>query len=451
MATITLDSISQRVNLRHPAYDRRHDLLLSLFAWDATTGGICYSLAHDACAIIADNHHEGWLAESPMGEPLNFKSSALLPAGDYWYHLPSPDAAEDKAGNTTSTSAYRWPVVTCFQDWEFPDDLPSAWTTVAQRHYPANADPQLTYASIVRSRDLSCRITKHYTGTEVVHLCPEQEREWFQANAMYQYNSNTYLEPNNLQNDTSNLILLRSDLHEAFNDRLFCLYPKGNDFAVHVMEPTRDIGLLYHNTRIHPINACRAEFIYTRFAWSLFPALSGFLMDRSTTRLVITVTKSGGQRIRQVEEMDAEALQARTNSRSRSPTNRLRAMLDTTEAAEGGYSALKRRRINCTTSSPQTSTAEDGPNYSQVRLDQSPLRSLQDDIDLEKKDEAQASNLSYTSKYHQQLREQYLRSQRPAGFVPRTDSLFGGSKNVREILERAGVEIRDDSSEADEY
>ncbi|KAL5314418.1 hypothetical protein ACEPPN_018845 [Leptodophora sp. 'Broadleaf-Isolate-01'] len=444
-----LDSISQRVNLRHPAYDRRHDLLLSLFAWDAAAGGICYSLAHDACAIIADNHHEGWLSDSHTGEPLNYESNALLPAGDYWYYLPSPDATEDDDGNTTSASAYRWPVVTCFQDWEFPDDLPSAWTTVAQRHSPADAGPQSTYASIVRSRDLSCRITKHFTGTEVAHLCPEQEKEWFQANAMYQYNSNTNLGPNNLSNDVSNLLLLRSDLHKAFDDRLFCLYPKGNEFAVHVMEPTRDIGLLYHNTRTHPINACRAEFIYTRFAWSLFPALSGFLIDRSTTRSVITVKKSGGQRIRRVEEMDAEALQARANSRSRSPNKRLRAALDTTQDDEGDSSTPKRRRIY--SSPPPASTTEYDPNSSQTLLLESPLPSLEDDIELEKEDEAKKSSFSQNSKHHQQLKEQYLHSQRPAGYVPSTgSSLFEGAKNVREILERAGVEIRDDTSETDD-
>jgi len=81
-------------------------------------------------------------------------------------------------------------------------------------------------------------------------------------------------DPNNLLNDLSNVILLRSDLHTAFDDRKFVLYPKADDgYVVHMLEPTPDIGQLYHNVKTHPLLQCNPRFLYARFAWALFPLL----------------------------------------------------------------------------------------------------------------------------------------------------------------------------------
>jgi hypothetical protein len=43
---------------------------------------------------------------------------------------------------------------------------------------------------------------------------------------------------------------LRSGLHTAFNDRKCTLYPRADDgYVVHMLEPTPDIGQLYHNVK----------------------------------------------------------------------------------------------------------------------------------------------------------------------------------------------------------
>jgi hypothetical protein len=41
-----------RINLRHPAYELDDNILLTLYAWDHTEGGIHHGLAHNACLLI---------------------------------------------------------------------------------------------------------------------------------------------------------------------------------------------------------------------------------------------------------------------------------------------------------------------------------------------------------------------------------------------------------------
>lgn len=84
-------SATKRVNFYHPAYDKKDGLLFVLYAYDANDGGIHYGLAHDACAIIADNRHDGWLTTTQDGEPIEAHWDDILPLGNYWYHIPDRD------------------------------------------------------------------------------------------------------------------------------------------------------------------------------------------------------------------------------------------------------------------------------------------------------------------------------------------------------------------------
>ncbi|CAD6446885.1 ea6e000b-5117-4fb0-a473-b6ddca3cdea7-CDS [Sclerotinia trifoliorum] len=432
-----LKSASQRVDIHHPAYDQ--GLLLSLYAPDAAVGGICYSLVHDACAIIAGNRHEGWLTDSPGGDPLIYESGALLPAGDYWYHLPAPVIEEDDS-NSTSASVYRWPVVLSFKHWQFPNHLPSAWTTVLQRFSLSPVGRPSTYSTLIRARDRRCCITNHSTATEVAHLCPEQERVWYLQNSMFRYNSNHSLGHRVILNDANNLMLLRSDLHKAFADRSFFLYPKRDDFVVHAMEYIEDIVPLYHNTRTHPITYCRPQFIYARFAWTIFSGITAFL-EGGVARSVITVKDIDGKRVKQVEEMDGDTLQELSTPGSQSSTKRQRVVLDIVQTDEEDNPVSKRQYI---ISSPlSVSITEDNTDTSPISLHGSPLNP-EDNHDLQEEKQAWKNSLLQEWIHFDQVREQYLCKQRPTGFVPLT---FESATTVREKLESVGVEFRDDTSE----
>jgi hypothetical protein len=79
--------------------------------------------------------------------------------------------------------------------------------------------PQSNLTAAVRQRDITCRVTAFESGTEVAHLIPEHERQWFLSNSMDVWNTDLTLDPENLLRDLSNAVLLRSDIHTAFDQR----------------------------------------------------------------------------------------------------------------------------------------------------------------------------------------------------------------------------------------
>lgn len=80
---------NERVNIRHPGYSPRHDLLFSLHTPDHPSAGIHYGLVLDACAIIADNRRDGWLSSDREGTSwVAGDLDHILSNGDYWYHVP---------------------------------------------------------------------------------------------------------------------------------------------------------------------------------------------------------------------------------------------------------------------------------------------------------------------------------------------------------------------------
>jgi hypothetical protein len=48
-------------------------------------------------------------------------------------------------------------------------------------------------------------------------------------------------------------------------------------YVIHVLQPTNEIGPVYHNAEIQPTTSIRAEFPLARFAWAIFPFLTTFL------------------------------------------------------------------------------------------------------------------------------------------------------------------------------
>ena len=82
-------------------------------------------------------------------------------------------------------------------------------------------------------------------------LCPEHESDWFRQNSISAYNTDLTLNPDNLLDDSNNVVLPQSNLHAAFDDREFVFYPKDADtFVVHIVEPTPNLAQLYHNVEI---------------------------------------------------------------------------------------------------------------------------------------------------------------------------------------------------------
>ena len=339
---------------------------------------------------------------------------------------------------------YKWPVVPTFQDWKFPNRMPEVWTRWRGSSRPQillGTASQSSYTTLVRARDFSCRITQHCTGTEVAHLCPESERDWFIANNMQQYKTN--LNSAHLLKDPGNMLLIRSDLHKSFDDRSFVFFPKGpqGSLVLHTLQQIDDLSQIFHNVQLHPIHCC-PEFLLTRFAWSIFPFLTGFLC-RHVPRYVVTVDEEIGERAAK-EVFDAKHLQDRAvRSRSKSLKKRERALepgndeladndglasCDASTSSQSKHStdenqSLKRQKRNSHNSSSSLEVPTSPPHLTKNGFEWYPGSTRFD-----------------------MLREQALSLQRPSNFHEQRKTKMG----LREELEDMGFEILDDFDQNNE-
>ena len=216
-----------------------------------------------------------------------------------------------------------YPIVPTFQQWRFPhDNLPPSWQNLP----PADNSAIRSGVDAVRLRDGSCRITEFEDECEVAHLCPRQEEAWFSMNEMYRYGATS---PAAIDSP-SNLVLLRSDVHKIFDKKSFVFIPKLDEtICIHVLSELRQQRSLYHNTKLHPVTI-GAEYLFTRFAWAIFPQLSQFLQRRKRTLLALsdgtTAWADGTETAGFVKPQ-----QSRTSSptkQSRSPTKRSRTQFE---------------------------------------------------------------------------------------------------------------------------
>jgi hypothetical protein len=365
----------------------------------------------------------------------------------YYSDSPSPLTGQ-------SRPPYRYHVVTNFQDWSF-GRLPEIWTrcTSIQGAVSSTA-PQSNLTAAIRQRDVTCRVTAFESGTEVAHLIPEHERKWFFSNSMAVWNTDLTLDSDNLLRDLSNAVLLRSDIHTAFDQRKFVFFPKSSEgFVLHMLEPTPDIGQLYHNTRVD-IPQCSLEFLFARFAWSIFPSLAGFLSRPSTSRLVVRLN-ADGERV--VEEVTNPLLLGRkaTASRSNSPTKRSRVAADLndhTESEEPSFdstlpalgddsdSEKRPEKRHCKTlNSSLSATHFKVLNAMELYPPNNSPKCTGHLMDLE------FSGMKHPDTLHQEvyineLRQAALAGQRPVGYDPRRPP-YDRHRPAKEELELMGVDI----------
>ncbi len=304
--------------------------------------------------------------------------------------------------------------------------MPEYWTRCERTL--ATTAPQSTLTAAIQKRDIRCPITAFEDGTQVAHLVPEHEKQWFLANSMSKWNCDLTLDSDNLLRDLSNAVLLRSDMHTAFDQRKFVFFPKDPEgFVLHMLEPTRDIGPLYHNTHLN-IPYCSLEFLFARFAWSIFPSLSGFLSRPGKSRLVVRSRANTGDRI--IEEVDNATILGRkaTASRNHSPTKRARAVagLDDEDVKHN-----RKRRQTC----------EAEPSFN------STLPTLEDNGELEPTEPVAEAYPGST--YFDDLRRKALQQQRPAGHVPRPP--YDRNRPAKEELELMGVEILENLGDDDDF
>ena len=140
------------------------------------------------------------------------------------------------------------------------------------------AASSLTAATI--HRDITCRITDSIEATEVAHVIPVAQSDWFQRNEMETYGCDIMTQRS--LNDLSNTMLLRADLKRTFDALKWVIIPKRNSenimqFVFHLILPSPELAERYHNSCVHNITGVPPQILFAAFARAIFPLLHNFL------------------------------------------------------------------------------------------------------------------------------------------------------------------------------
>jgi hypothetical protein len=248
--------------------------------------------------------------------------------------------------------------------------MPPGWENVGDSELTAiPSSAQGNLAGAVTVRDPSCRISDYRDCTTCSHLCPRAELDWFTSNSMGRYNLQTQPTGLYIIDDIRNAIALRYDLHMDFDKRKFVCVPKSNSMlrgamVTHVLQPTNELGLLYHNVQMHPTPGVPHEFWLARFAWAIFPSVQPFL-DCGIPRLLIRIkTTADGQRSLQTEQVDGAGcrslagIPSRTPSPSKQSSPKKRRPIS--DPADERNPCSKRRRLDSSASESTEASSLDG-------------------------------------------------------------------------------------------
>lgn len=383
--------------------------------------GLHHRTALTAGAIIANNAFDrAYFTHDQAGRKrVDVPLDCLLEPGDYWLQLRGEEPPSLGAGQTAHTTGeepgeaasttlasmpppprpparaqsalseprsastkYKpYPIVPSFTDWRFPHNrVPAEWRatheTPGHSLQPPTRPAKSSPTSTLRSR---CCITDYSMGTNRCHVVPSKQKDWFSMNEMHEYVSGLI---GNIH-DEANLITLRADLHLLFDQRKFAMAPKPSAFiesaatssilsvderyalTIHVLnddEGADEFSGPYHNVAIQPkaVEMLSRDFVFARFAWSLFPLLQNFLETPIPRRLaVISKTNENGVWLSRVssdlanpqtEWMNYEQylrhLHQRGESRSGSRKRTSSQMSRNEEAADDEYEERWPRRSN---------------------------------------------------------------------------------------------------------
>lgn len=144
--------------------------------------------------------------------------------------------------------------------------------------------------------------------------------------------------------DISNAILLRSDIHTLFDQKRFVIVPKADTFVIHVLASGTSLELVncYHNVMLQPLTGVATEYLFARFAWSIFAYSTPFLMDGLARTLLLYVDDE--VKVVEYSREQCRQLISGSKSRSQSPRKRQRDRIQPQPEDDEEFRGRKRRR-----------------------------------------------------------------------------------------------------------
>lgn len=170
---------------------------------------------------------------------------------------------------------------------------------------------------------------------EKAHVIPQSHDKWYTDNAMCDYSQGA----KSVSNSDDNVCRLRVDLHRIFDDRAFAFVPKLDEeghrhTVVHFFSTTNDSGdaaLKYHNRKAHSLDSVAPQFLFARFALTVFACIKDFILRGERRRVAVVhrgIDSNGSPAwITQEVQMDRAQRHSRYGgggSRASSPSKRSR-------------------------------------------------------------------------------------------------------------------------------
>lgn len=296
----------------HPSYPDHDNLLFTLplldpvhalsynqeprFDCPPTAFGIHFGTLITACMVVACNTPGRLCLDRNGLRPIEAAWNQVLTGVTVCYYHAE-----------TATPQVPYPTCPSFWHWEFPHDkIPDQWLRAgeeaegnAQPPRPLQVATATRMSTAVQLRDASCRLTLMPDGTENNHIIPISELEWFKINGMMTYNRNQQISG---VHDMANGILVRADLHRLWDLKYFTYVPKGDEQAgglhwvVHCFQFSESTPGTYHNRPLHRLSNVAPEFLYARFAYTIFSIVQAQVQAGVSARLYrIRITERHGQ------------------------------------------------------------------------------------------------------------------------------------------------------------
>ncbi|KAK7932985.1 hypothetical protein LTR80_011501 [Exophiala xenobiotica] len=294
------------IAFHHPGYPEPAQCFLDLPACDEGST-LSRDVALVACALIACNRYDGYFTLDAAGEERIETTQLACRVNGYYFQLP--DTRE-------------YPIYPSFRHWNLPSHLPDPWVDPdIEQPSPYMRTPPAG-PSDVKGRDDTCRVTNHYSGTELAHIVPGRESEWWTTRGLARLQVNA----------ASNTILLRADVHRLLDSRALSFIPResGNGEKIWVtyimkrLQRPQEVHELYHDRQTQPFYGIKAEYLFCRFAWTVFDSVHGFL-HQGYDRWLRYRTETQEEVTRKVAGLQCKDDGFTRRGRSQSPSKRKRA------------------------------------------------------------------------------------------------------------------------------
>lgn len=170
---------------------------------------------------------------------------------------------------------------------------------------------------------------------EKAHVIPQAHNKWYTDNSMFDYSVGA----RSVSDSEDNMFRLRPDLHKIFDDRAFALVPKQDGrgqrhLVVHFFSVVKNFGdtaLDIHNRKAHSLESVAKEFLFARFALTIFARIKDFVLEGDRRKLAITQRANDASGCPawvtstvQMDRVQRNGLYGGGGSRSSSPTKRSR-------------------------------------------------------------------------------------------------------------------------------